>query len=89
VGVAIAVDIQDIIALGLVAAAVAYAGRTLWRMLHGKTGCATNCGCGDKPAEPATSQAPPRRGLKRVPLVTLDQVGKPAPSAPSDPSHPH
>lgn len=69
--------IQDIIALSLVAGAALYAGRSLWRMLNGKTGCASNCSCGEKPTEPGASPAPPRRVLKRVPLVTLDQVGKP------------
>ena len=80
----IAMGIQDLIALALVAAAMAYAGRSVWRMLNGKTGCATNCGCGDKRADKGEAPAAPRRGLKRMPLVTLDQVGKPAPLTPSD-----
>lgn len=79
--------IQDIIALSLVAAAAVYAGRTLWRMLNGKTGCAPNCGCGDKPTPPDASPATSQRGLKRVPLVTLEQIGKPKPSAPTEPPH--
>ncbi|MEK7730387.1 MAG: hypothetical protein AAB363_00865, partial [Planctomycetota bacterium] len=73
-GVAIAMDIQDIIALSLVAAAAVYAGRALWRMLNGKTGCAPNCGCSDKPTPADATPAPSQRGLKRVPLVTLEQV---------------
>jgi hypothetical protein len=80
-------DIQDIIALSLAAAAAVYAGRTLWRMLNGKTGCATNCNCGDKPTPSDAVPVPSQRGLKRVPLVTLEQVGKPIPSAPTEPPH--
>jgi len=82
----ISMEIQDYLALTVVAVALAYAGRSVWRMLNGKTGCATDCGCGDKPVK-AGAVRPPPRGLKRVPLVTLDQVGKPAPSASTDPSH--
>jgi len=82
----ISMGIQDYLALTVVAVALAYAGRSVWRMLNGKTGCAPNCGCGDKPAKAGAARPPPR-GLKRVPLVTLDQVGKPAPSASTDPSH--
>jgi len=82
----ISMGIQDYLALTVVAVALAYAGRFVWRMFHGKTGCATNCGCGDKPTNPEAPRSP-ARGLKRVPLVTLDQVGKPAPSASTDPSH--
>jgi hypothetical protein len=82
----IPMGIQDYLALTVVAVALAYAGRSVWRMLNGKTGCATNCGCGDKPAK-AGAVRPPSRRLKRLPLVTLDQVGKPAPSASTDPSH--
>ena len=82
----ISMGIQDYLALTVVAVALAYAGRSVWRMLNGKTGCATNCGCGDKPATGGAIR-PPSRGLKCLPLVTLDQVGKPAPSASTDPSH--
>jgi len=81
----ISMGIQDYLALTVVAVALAYAGRSVWRMLNGKTGCATNCGCGDTPAK-AGALRPPSRGLKGVPLVTLDQVGKPAPSPSTDPS---
>ena len=82
----VSMGIQDYLALTVVAVALAYAGRSVWRMLNGKTGCATNCGCGDKPAK-AGAVRPPPRGLTRVPLVTLDQVGKPASPASPDPSH--
>jgi len=82
-------DVQDIIALTLVAAAAVYAGRALWRMLNGKTGCASHCGCGDKPTPSDASPAISQRGLKLVPLVTLEQVGKPAPSAPTEPPRPN
>jgi hypothetical protein len=80
-GVAFAMDIQDIIALSLAAAAAVYAGRALWRMLNGKTGCASHCNCGDKPTQSDASPVPLQRGLKRVPLVTLEQVGKPKSNA--------
>jgi len=80
-------EIQDIIALSLVAAAAVYAGRTIWRMLNGKTGCASHCGCGEKPTQSDASPVSSPRGLKRVPLVTLEQVGKPIPSAPTEPLH--
>ncbi len=70
---------QDIIALAIVAVAVVYAGRSLWRTLHGETGCAGECGCAAaRPREAAQedgSLAPPT--LKRIPLVTLEEVGKP------------
>lgn len=76
--------IQDIIALSLVAAAALYAGWSLWRMLNGKTGCAKHCGCGDKPTQSDASPATSQRGLKRVPLVTLEQVGTPTSPESSD-----
>ncbi len=68
---------QDIIALSLVTAAALYAGRSLWRTLNGKMGCASNCGCSEKAAEYGASASSQGRKLKRVPLVTLEQVGKP------------
>jgi len=85
----ISMGIQDYLALTVVAVALAYAGRSVWRMLNGKTGCATNCGCGAKPTQSDASPATSNRGLKRVPLVTIEQVGKSVPPAPSDPSHSH
>jgi len=80
-------DLQDIIALSLVAAAAVYAGRSLWRTLNGKTGCASNCHCADKPSMPNTNQISPPRGLKRIPLVTLGPMKESEPSVPSQLSH--
>lgn len=62
-------SVQDIIALSVVGVAAAYAGRALWRTLHGKTGCAGECGCskGDDPARKD-------RALKHIPLVTIHSV---------------
>ncbi len=86
------VGIQDIIALVIVAVAVVYAGRSLWRTLHGETGCAGGCGRSDlnrdgdpsrerKRADGLAIETPPNdrasRALKRTPLVTIDDVGRP------------
>jgi len=67
-------SVQDVIALAVVAVAAVYAGRSLWRTLHGETGCAGECG-----SKHASEEAAPRRTLRRVPLVSLDEIGKPAP----------
>jgi len=77
-------DMQDIIALSLVAVAAVYAGSTLWRTLNGKSGCASHCGCGNKPIQSDASPVPSQRGLKRTPFVTLGQVGKPVPYTSTD-----
>lgn len=58
-------DLQDLIALIVVLAAVLYAGRSFLRTLKGESGCATGCGCAKSPPNPA-------RQLKQIPLV---QVG--------------
>jgi hypothetical protein len=90
--------VQDIIALLIVGVAVLYAGRALWRTLHGETGCAGECGCsakrtsdadslraealpssaeGGMPAGKARVEAPAPRGVKRLPLVPIEQIGTP------------
>jgi len=58
--------VQDWIALGVVGAAALYAGRSLWRTLHGETGCGGECGCAK-----SDSAIPPDRKLKQIPLVKL------------------
>jgi len=71
---------QDWIALGVVGAAALYAGRSLWRTLHGETGCGGDCGCARN-----DSAIPADRKLQHVPLVTIggtDQIVPPP--APKD-----
>lgn len=64
--------LQDIIAIGFAALAVLYVGRKMIRALFGKSrGCARGCGCGSE-TQPSDSASP---GLKRIPIVPLDQVG--------------
>lgn len=60
---------QDWIALGIVGAAAWFAGRSLWRSLHGETGCGEDCGCAK-----SDSAIPADRKLKQTPLV---QIGEP------------
>ncbi len=75
---------QDVIALAIVAVAVVYAGRSLWRTLHGESSCG-ECGSSKKAAAPGQES----RGLKRIPLVGVEQVGRPAtPETPARPA-PH
>lgn len=62
---------QDYIALGIVAVAVVYAGRSFLRTLGGQTGCGGSCGCSKNPSE---SQAD--RALKQIPLVQLGGQAK-------------
>ena len=64
---------QDLIALGLAVAALAYVVRLIARTLRGKGGCGCSkgkgaCGAGQR----ATAG---RAGIKRVPLVTINQIG--------------
>lgn len=60
-------EVQDIIALTLVAACVAYLIRTFQRQVQGRSGCGcahakNGTGCG---------------AINRLPLVTPDAVGRP------------
>ena len=60
---------QDIVALGLAAMALIYAGRKTMRTLLGKSkGCARGCDRGPQ----ATTTKPSSPELKRTPLVQLD-----------------
>lgn len=76
--------LQDIIAIAFAVLAVLYVGRKTIRTLFGKSGgCARGCDCGTQPSQ-AESSSP---GLKRIPLVPVDQVGinLSTPSRSSDP----
>ncbi len=72
-----AMGIQDIIALTVVAGAVAYIVRSLWRTMKQQAGC----GC-DQGKKGSTV-----RGAKRTPIITADQIGRPPAEPGRDPSH--
>lgn len=72
-------DGQDIIALALTVAALAYVGRRLWRATNGRAGC----GC-VKTGE----QSPRDRSIRRLPLVPLGQVGVPGGTSDGNPRDP-
>ena len=68
--------LQDIIAIGLAVLAVLYVGRKTIRTLFGQSnagtgGCARGCDCGTQASQADTGTP----SLKRIPLVTLNQVG--------------
>jgi hypothetical protein len=65
---------QDLIALGIVAVAVVYAGRSILHTLRGQTGCGGGCGCSKDPSEAQSD-----RGLKQIPLVQLGSSSKEQP----------
>jgi hypothetical protein len=81
-------NVQDIIALAIVGVAVVYAGRSLWRTLHGDSGCGTcanhehlslagrgdGVSVDDAVPDDRSSQS---MALKRKPLVPIDDVGRP------------
>ena len=76
--------LQDIIAIAFAVLAVLYVGWQTIRTLFGKSGgCAGGCDCSTQPSQ-AESSSP---GLKRIPLVPVDQVGITLsdPSSSSDP----
>ena len=60
--------VQDVIVLSVVALAAGYMVLWVWRTLTASGGCHCN-----RTKENPTSS----RGLKRVPLITPDQIGKP------------
>lgn len=64
---------QDILALIAAAIAAVFVFRALWRTMSGQGGC----GCSGEKKCATSSGERPDFGIKRVPLVTLDQVGKP------------
>ncbi len=61
--------IQDIIAIAVAAAALAFLLRILWRNVNGKAGCS----CGSASGESACPASVNRTGLKQTPLVPLNQ----------------
>ena len=75
--------IQDAIALTIAAGAVVWVGRSLWRSIH-KGGChCAHTGDSDSPRSTCSAAA---NGVKRIPLVTLDPIGKPTAANPSEPN---
>jgi hypothetical protein len=66
--------IQDIIAIAVALAALAYILRILIRSFTTRGGCA--CDTTRSSADGTTSAT--RTGLKRTPLVTIDQFGTPS-----------
>ncbi len=67
--------VQDVIALTVAAGAVAYVSRLFWRTMNGRGGC--GCGQGRRKGKNRNDASADSAGLKRVPLVTIDQVGTP------------
>lgn len=66
---------QDLLALGFAVAALAYVVRMIARTVRGKGGC--GCSGGKGTCGAGQSAAGGRAGIKRVPLVTINQVGVP------------
>lgn len=77
--------VQDVIAIGVAAAAALWVLRMFTRTLKGESGC----GCSSKPgaANQSPCSAKPRTGLRRQPLVPLERVGRPEPTQPPDSNH--
>lgn len=75
-------DVQDVIALALAAAAMVAVGRALLKTLRGQAGCR----CGQAPSRTGPARSPDRTGLKRRPVVTPDGVGRVYPSHRDDPA---
>jgi len=77
--------VQDIIAVAVVALALAYAVRFMRRAMSG-SGPGCRCGTGEASCRAGRGQ---RResgdGLKRLPAVTLDEVGTPGTDGRRDP----
>ena len=77
--------LQDVIALTLALAAAVYMGRLLVKMMTGSKGCA--CGKVSRPADSHGSGQPDSRQLRRLPLVTIEQVGRPHPTGRTSEHH--
>ena len=69
--------LQDVIALTLALVAALYMGRSLVKMMSGSKGCA--CGKVSRAADSQNAGQQDRTHLRRLPLVTIDQVGRPDP----------
>ena len=70
--------LQDVIALTLALAAAVYVGRSLVGLMSGSKGCA--CGKVSPPADSQGTEQNNSRQLRRLPLVTIEQVGRPNPT---------
>lgn len=70
--------LQDVIALTLTLAAVVYMGRSLVGMMAGSKGC--GCAKAPRSADSPGAGQPNSRQLRRLPLVTIEQVGRPHPT---------
>ncbi len=77
--------LQDVIALTLALAAAVYMGRSLVRMMTGSKGCA--CGKASRPADSQGAGQHNSRQLRRLPLVTIEQVGTPHPTGRTSEHH--
>ena len=75
--------LQDIVAIIVVIGAISFVGRSMWRAVKGQG----SCGCSRKVCGSVgpDEQSSTDRGLKRTPLVTLDQIGKPKSNDPPKP----
>ena len=71
-------DLQDVIALSVVAVAVGFLARKFFRRTKGKD----RCHCAGPDAAPAGKGSPDMRP-KRLPLVPLEQVGRPDNGSPT------
>jgi len=71
--------VQDIVALTIVAGALVYAGRGLWRTMAGRGDCACpgQKSCPSARKSSAKKPVPVSPALKRLPLVSLQQVRRP------------
>jgi len=67
--------IQDIAALTVAAGALAFVGRVLWRSMKGDGGC--GCSHARRSSVDGAAPEPDSTGIRRQPLVTLGQVGRP------------
>ena len=68
-------DVQDIIALILAATAVGYVVRRIRRIMSNRGDC--GCGQGGKCTGGAASSTDRRDRIRRLPLVSVDQIGTP------------
>ncbi len=68
--------VQDIVVLLLVAIAVGYIVRRIRRVMSSRGDC--GCGQGGKCTGGAASSTDRRDRIRRLPLVSVDQVGTPS-----------
>ena len=77
-------SIQDVIAIGLAGGAFLVVVRFLWRSLH-SGGCGAGCGCSKTSRTDATHGRLNPTGVKVVPLMRPDDIGRPSKTRTSDP----